>query len=77
MSLTTLKQRIGFVPKMTHIFVAAQFAFVVGLLLPRLAPQLPIVDFLTGMLIGFSIVGNIATLIKFGKEQSKKGDHHG
>jgi hypothetical protein len=77
MSFTTLKQRIGFAPKMTQIVAAAQFSLAAGLILGRLDLQLPLLDFLEGMLIGFSIVGNIAGLVKFGQERREKGDHHG
>ena len=77
MTLITLKQRFGFAPKISQIFAAAQFSLVAGLLLIRLEIRHPAVNFLTGMLLGFSIVGNIAALIKFGRTQREKGTQDG
>ncbi len=45
----------------TALFGAAQIAFVVGMIMSRL--DLPGMDFLEGMLVGFSIVGNLAFLV--------------
>ena len=42
----------------TWLGAAAQIAFVLGIILSRL--DNPNLDFLTGFLIGFSIVGNLA-----------------
>jgi len=42
----------------TWLGAAAQIALVFGILLQRL--EIPALDFFTGMLLGFSIVGNLA-----------------
>ena len=49
---------------------AAQIALVVGLVLGQL--EVPGTDFLQGMLIGFSIVGNLAFLITVSRERNSK-----
>lgn len=77
MLITTLKQRIGFAPKPRHIFAAAQIALVVGILLSRLDHQVPVLDFFEGVLIGFSIAGNLAGLVNYSRRQGEKGSHHG
>ena len=53
----------------TILFTAAQFAFLTGVILGRLETEIPAVDFITGMLMGFSIVGNLAYLIRFGQKR--------
>lgn len=45
----------------TGLFTAAQIAFVLGMVLSRL--DWPGMDFLEGLLVGFSLVGNLAYLI--------------
>jgi hypothetical protein len=45
----------------TLLGASAQFALVLGILLGRL--DLPNLDFLIGMLYGFSMVGNLAYLV--------------
>jgi hypothetical protein len=43
------------------LFAAAQIAFVLGMVLSRL--DWPGMDFLEGLLVGFSLVGNLAYLV--------------
>jgi len=45
----------------TSLFAAAQIAFVLGMVLSRL--DWPGLDFLEGLLVGFSLVGNLAYLV--------------
>ena len=45
----------------TYLFAAAQIAFVLGMVLSRL--DWPGMDFLEGLLVGFSLVGNLAYLV--------------
>lgn len=45
----------------TALFAAAQIAFVLGMILSRL--DWPGMDFLEGLLVGFSLVGNLAYLL--------------
>lgn len=45
----------------TTLFAAAQIAFVLGMVLSRL--DWPGMDFLEGLLVGFSLVGNLAYLV--------------
>jgi hypothetical protein len=63
MSFATLKQKIGIAPNFRFLLAAGQLALVAGIVLGRLALQIPILDFLEGMLIGFSIVANLAGII--------------
>jgi hypothetical protein len=53
----------------TWLGAAAQLALVLGILLQQL--DNPGLDFFTGMLIGFSIVGNLATLYVFSRSQKE------
>ena len=60
------------------LMVCAQFAFVISIFLQRFAshwmPAWFPTDFIAGMLIGFSLVGNLAFLVYFGKiNRSQKG----
>ena len=48
----------------------AQIALVLGLLLSRM--DVEGLDFLEGMLIGFSTVGNLAALVYLGRERRMK-----
>jgi hypothetical protein len=48
----------------------AQIALVLGLLLSRL--DVEGLDFLEGMLIGFSMVGNLAALVYMGRDRRMK-----
>ena len=49
---------------------AAQIALVIGLVLGQL--NVPSTDFVQGMLIGFSIVGNLAFMIIVSRERGSK-----
>ena len=51
---------------------AAQLALAGGILLERLSRTYPALDFIAGMLIGFSLVGSLAYLIYFSKKRSVK-----
>jgi hypothetical protein len=54
----------------TYLGAVAQIAFVAGILLGRL--DIPGLDFLEGMLLGFSMVGNLAFLFFVGRNWSMK-----
>lgn len=63
--------------RFTAIFFAAQSCLVLNSLSRHLDPRwipawLP-VDFLSGMLVGFSIVGNLAYLVYYGKNKRRNG----
>ena len=51
----------------------AQLALVLGIILERLA--IPTLDFLSGMLLGFSIIGNIAYIIANSRKNNDRGCH--
>jgi hypothetical protein len=54
----------------TYLGAAAQIAFVASILLSRL--DYPALDFLEGMLLGFSMVGNLAFLVFVCRNRSIK-----
>jgi hypothetical protein len=54
----------------TYLGATAQIAFVTSILLSRL--NIPGLDFLEGMLLGFSMVGNLAFLFFVGRNWSMK-----
>ena len=51
----------------------AQLALVLGIILVRLA--IPTLDFLSGMLLGFSIIGNFAYIITSSRKNITRGCH--
>ena len=53
----------------TYLGAAAQLALVLGILLGRI--EKPGLDFVTGMLIGFSIVGNLAFLVTISRQNKR------
>lgn len=77
MSFATLKQRLGFAPNFRVFLAAGQITLVAGIVLSRLEFQLSLADFIEGMLIGFSIVANLAGIFLFGRIQRKKGENDG
>lgn len=60
--------------RISMIGAVAQLTLVGGIFLSRFGN--PDLDFLTGFLIGFSLVGNLAFLASIGKKQSKN-NHNG
>ena len=54
---------------LTILGAAAQLALVLGVFLGRM--DIPNLDFLIGMLYGFSMVGNLAFLIMISKEHRR------
>jgi len=52
--------------------ICAQIALVLGILLNRLDSPYPAVNFIAGMLLGFSMVGNLAFLVTFSRRRSSK-----
>lgn len=57
--------------KYTNYLIAGQFTLVAGILLHRITPITPIIDFLSGMFIGLSIVFNIATIVYYRLQLNK------
>ena len=51
----------------TILFSISQLAIVISIFLSRMESEIPAVNFITGILMGFSIVGNIAFLIRYGQ----------
>jgi uncharacterized membrane protein len=74
MSFATLKQRVGFAPNFRVFLAAGQITLVAGIVLSRLDYQLPWMDFLEGMLIGFATVANLAGIFLFGRSRQEKGE---
>lgn len=63
MSFRTLKKKFGIGPDHRLFLAAGQITLAVGILLWRIDHQIPTLDFLEGMLIGFSTIANLAGLI--------------
>jgi hypothetical protein len=77
MSIKSIKQRIGIRPNYQTLIAIGQLSLAAGIILARFAPQLPWLNFIEGMLIGVSIVTNLAGLVLFGRQQREKGNHNG
>jgi hypothetical protein len=56
----------------TIIGAAAQISLVASIMLSRLSLGLRWVDFVAGLLLGFSMVGNLAYLIYFSRQLENK-----
>jgi hypothetical protein len=55
--------------RITAIFIAAQGCLVLNSLIRFVVLHWLPVDFLSGLLVGFSIVGNLAYLVYYGKNK--------
>lgn len=77
MLLAALKQRLTIEPDFRLFLAAGQLALVAGIVLMRFDFQIPVLDFIEGMLIGFSSVANLAGLIFYRRSQKSKGENNG
>lgn len=69
MSFRTLKQKVGIAPNHRLLLAAGQITLVAAVILRRIDHQLPTLDFIEGMLTGFSIVANLAGIILSARNQ--------
>lgn len=77
MTLRTLKKQFGLARNFQLLLGIGQITLVAAILLGMLDLHLGWSDFLEGMLIGISIVTNMAGLTIFGRKQRENGDSHG
>jgi len=75
MTLRTLKNRIGIRQNARLLIGIGQFTLAAAILLGRLALHYGWTDFVEGMLLGISIVTNLAGLIAFGRQENSGGTH--
>ncbi len=54
----------------TLLGAMAQLALVLGIFLGRIVDAHPILNFISGMLVGFSLVGNLAFIIFISRKRS-------